>query len=174
MVTPKARKNELIATVDQWIADDISRRDFVRRMTALGGGAIFGGALANHLIARSAAAAPGGARAYQDDPPAVAGGTVVAATIDKPVNMDPAFAELYSSMQVYQNIFNKLVYVDADYNFIPGLASEWNQVDDVTWDFTLVENAVFHNDEPFTANDVAFTVERIFDPALAAPNAVFL
>lgn len=174
MVKSATRKNELIATVDQWIADDISRRDFVRRMSALGGGAIFGGALANHLITRSAAAAPGSARAYQDDPPAVAGGTVVAATIDKPVNMDPAFAELYSSMQVYQNIFNKLVYVDADYNFIPGLASSWNQVDEVTWDFTLVENAVFHNDEPFTANDVAFTIERIFDPELGAPNAVFL
>ena len=174
MTSKNARRRALIETVDQWIADDISRRDFTRRLAALGGGAVFGGALANHLIARTAAAAPSVAPSIQDDPPQSPGGTIVAATIDKPVNMDPAFAELYSSMQVYQNIFNKLVYVDADYNFIPGLATSWNQVDDVTWDFTLVENAVFHNDEPFTANDVAFTMERIFDPELAAPNAVFL
>lgn len=174
MVNPRTRRRDLIKTVDEWIADDLSRRDFVRRMSALGGGAVFGGALANHLLARSVAAGPSLGPRAQDDPPAAPGGTVVAATIDKPVNMDPAFAELYSSMQVYQNIFNKLVYVDANYNFIPGLATSWNQVDDVTWDFELVENAVFHNDEPFTANDVAFTIERIFDPELAAPNAVFL
>src|SRR6185436_2448336 len=42
------------------------------------------------------------------------GGTLTAATIDKPVNMDPAFAELYSSMQVYQNVFSKLVYAQRD------------------------------------------------------------
>ena len=174
MVSQHSRNRALIQTVDEWVAADLTRRDFVRRMSALGGGAVFGGALANHLLSRDAAASPRGVALFQDDPPAAPGGTVVAATIDKPVNMDPAFAELYSSMQVYQNIFNKLVYVDADYNYIPGLASSWNQVDEVTWDFTLVENAVFHNDEPFTANDVAFTIERIFDPALAAPNAVFL
>jgi len=98
---------------------------------------------------------------------------VVAATIDKPVNMDPAFAELYSSMQVYQNIFSKLVYTDANFQFIPGLAKSWNQVDPTTWDFQLVDNAVFHNDEPFTSKDVAFTFERLFDPKVGAPNAVF-
>jgi nitrous oxide reductase len=37
----------------------------------------------------------------QTVPAAKRGGTLVAATIDKPVNLDPAFAELYSSMQVY-------------------------------------------------------------------------
>ena len=40
------------------------------------------------------------------------GGTLRVATVDKPVNMDPGFAQLYSSLQVYQNVFNKLVYVD--------------------------------------------------------------
>jgi peptide/nickel transport system substrate-binding protein len=177
VATPRDR--ELLTLVDHFAAGELSRRDFVRRMTALGGGAVFGGALAASVVARSAQAAPAhGARAaftrFQDDPPPAPGGTVVAATIDKPVNMDPAFAQLYSSMQVYQNIFNKLVYVDAEYNFIPGLAKSWTQVDPVTWEFELVENAVFHNDEPFTSRDVAFSMERVLDPELAAPNAVFL
>ena len=51
--------------------------------------------------------------------PFAAAGAVLA-TVDKPVNMDPADAQLYSSMQVYQNIFHKLVNVDADFKFIPG------------------------------------------------------
>ncbi|HKG24454.1 MAG TPA: ABC transporter substrate-binding protein [Thermomicrobiales bacterium] len=172
------RDRELMGLVENVVAGELDRRDFVRRMGALGAGALFGGPLAGALLSRGAAAAPSGTgRAavgrFQDPAPAP-GGTVVAATIDKPVNMDPAFAELYSSMQVYQNIFNKLVYVDADYNFIPGLAKTWTQVDPQTWEFELVENAVFHNEEPFTSRDVAFTIERIFDPTLKAPNAVFL
>jgi peptide/nickel transport system substrate-binding protein len=164
----RQQNRQMLNLVEHFAAGELSRRDFVRRMGALGGGALFGGALGRAIAAREAMAAP----AVQDPPP-TQGGTVVAATIDKPVNMDPAFAELYSSLQVYQNVFNKLVYVDAAYNIIPGLATTWNQVDPTTWEFDLVQNAVFHNDEPFTSRDVAFTFERLFDPNLAAPNSVF-
>src|SRR5215212_7548501 len=55
------------------------------------------------------------------------GGILRVATVDKPVNMDPGYAQLYSSLQVYQNVFNKLVYVDEAGNFIPGLAKSWKQ-----------------------------------------------
>lgn len=102
------------------------------------------------------------------------GGILTAATIDKPVNMDPAFAELYSSMQVYQNVFSKLVYVNRQGDLEPGLAKAWRQIDDSTWEFDLVDNAWFHNDEKFTAADVKYTFERIADPALGAGNAVFI
>jgi peptide/nickel transport system substrate-binding protein len=98
------------------------------------------------------------------------GGRAVLATVDKPVNMDPADAQLYSSLQVYQNIFHKLVNVDADFKFIPGLASKWTQDDDKTWTLDLVDNAVFQNGEPFTANDVKFSFDRLPDHA----NGIFV
>jgi peptide/nickel transport system substrate-binding protein len=172
------RDRELMTLVEAFAGGEMSRRDLVRRLGVLGGGAMFGGALATQLGGASALASPiapaGRARGrFQDDPAPQRGGTVVAATIDKPVNMDPAFAELYSSMQVYQNIFSKLVYTDENFEIIPGLAKAWNQVDPVTWEFDLVDNAVFHNGEPFTSADVAFTFERLFDPEVGAPNAVF-
>jgi peptide/nickel transport system substrate-binding protein len=172
------RDRELVSLVEAFAGSDLSRRDLVRRLGVLGGGAMFGGALAARLTAESSLAAPMSpaarvGRRFQDDPAPQRGGTVVAATIDKPVNMDPAFAELYSSMQVYQNIFSKLVYTDANFEIIPGLAKAWTQVDPVTWEFDLVDNAVFHNGEPFTSADVAFTFERLFDPEVGAPNAVF-
>jgi peptide/nickel transport system substrate-binding protein len=155
----------------------LNRRDLVRRLAALGGGALFGGTLGTRLALREGLAAPAHGPAVTarrfDDPPPQPGGTLIAATIDKPVNMDPAFAELYSSMQVYQNIFNKLVYVDADYNFIPGLAKAWTQVDATTWELELVDNATFHNDEPFTSRVVAFTFERLFDPKVGAAMSVY-
>src|SRR5215813_6053330 len=98
------------------------------------------------------------------------GGTLTAATIDKPVNMDPAFAELYSSIQVYDNVFAKLVSLGADYTVLPGLAKSWKQVDDKTWEFDLVDNAWFHNGEKFSAKDVKYTFDRLFSADLKAAN----
>lgn len=89
------------------------------------------------------------------------GGSAVLSFQSGPVNMDPGDGQLYSSLQVYQNIFSTLIDVDADYRFKPNLATEWEQEDAKTWRFDLVDNAVFHNGQPLTANDVAFTVDRI-------------
>jgi peptide/nickel transport system substrate-binding protein len=87
--------------------------------------------------------------------------------------MDPAFGELYSSIQVYDNVFAKLLNLGRDYTILPGLAKAWRQIDDSTWEFDLVDNAWFHNDEKFTAADVKYTFERIFSPDLGASMTVF-
>lgn len=96
----------------------------------------------------------------------VKGGKATLAIEDNPVNMDPADGQLYSSLQVYQNIYSELLEVDANFNFKPNLAASWQQEDEKTWIFHLVDNAVFHNGEPFTANDIAYTVQRMKPKAL--------
>jgi peptide/nickel transport system substrate-binding protein len=101
------------------------------------------------------------------------GGTLRVATVDKPVNMDPGFAQLYSSLQIYQNVYNKMVYVDEAGQFIPGLAKSWKQENDKTWLFDLVDNAVFHNGEPFTSKDVVYTFTRLLDAKNKLPMRVF-
>jgi peptide/nickel transport system substrate-binding protein len=101
------------------------------------------------------------------------GGVLRVATVDKPVNMDPGYAQLYSSLQIYQNVYNKLVYVDDQGQFVPGLAKSWKQENDKTWLFDLVDNAVFHNGEPMTSKDVAFTFARILDAKNKLPMRVF-
>jgi peptide/nickel transport system substrate-binding protein len=101
------------------------------------------------------------------------GGILRVATVDKPVNMDPGYAQLYSSLQVYQNVFNKLVYVDETGTFVPGLAKSWKQENDRTWLFDLQTTAVFHNGEPFSSKDVVYTFNRLLDPANKLPMRVF-
>ncbi|HEY3482681.1 MAG TPA: ABC transporter substrate-binding protein, partial [Streptomyces sp.] len=101
------------------------------------------------------------------------GGVLKVATVDKPVNMDPGYAQLYSSLQVYQNVYNKLVYVDDKGQFVPGLARSWKADGDKAWVFDLVDNAVFHNGEAFTAKDVAFTFNRLLDARNKLPMRVF-
>ena len=110
--------------------------------------------------------------AFAQSPPK-RGGTLRVATVDKPVNMDPGYAQLYSSLQVYQNVFNKLVYVDEKGEFIPGLAKSWKMESDKSWLFDLVDNAVFHNGEPMSAKDVVFTFNRLMDPKNKLPMRVF-
>lgn len=100
--------------------------------------------------------------------------TLVAATIDMPVNMDPAFAELYASMQVYQHIFAKVVEADVDYSIRPNIADSWTQDSETAWTFNLVRNATFHNGDPVTAHDVKYSIDRVLDPDLGASNAVFI
>jgi peptide/nickel transport system substrate-binding protein len=97
------------------------------------------------------------------------GGKITISTVDTPVNMDPADAELYASLQVYDNMFSKLINVTADYKFVPNLAHSWHRETATTWIVDLVDNAVFHNGAHLTAHDVKFSMDRV----KSHPNGVF-
>ena len=46
----------------------------------------------------------------------------------------------------------------------PGLATSWETSDDgLTWTFDIRDDVVFSDGEPLTANDVAFTLNRVLD-----------
>lgn len=51
------------------------------------------------------------------------------------------------------------------------LATEYKQVDDVTYTFKLRENVTFHNGEAFTADDVIYTINTINDEKTGAWRA---
>jgi peptide/nickel transport system substrate-binding protein len=99
------------------------------------------------------------------------GGTLLAALTGEPDSLDPATSTIYTGAQVYDNIFEKLVNIDEDNAFYGELATSWEQVDDTTWVFDLVDDATFHNGEPFTPADVVYTFGRILDPATASSYA---
>lgn len=59
---------------------------------------------------------------------------------------------------VTNNVFESLTYVDPEGNIEPQLAKSWDISDDgKTYTFHLQEGVKWHDGEPFTANDVAFT-----------------
>jgi peptide/nickel transport system substrate-binding protein len=99
------------------------------------------------------------------------GGTLRAALTGEPDMLDPAVSTIYTGAQVYEHIFSKLIDFDGAGNFVPDLATSWEQVDDKTWKFNLVTNATFHNGEPFTSADVKYSFERILDPKTASAYA---
>jgi peptide/nickel transport system substrate-binding protein len=61
------------------------------------------------------------------------------------------------------NVYEGLVKLDQDTGeIVPALAESWEVSEDGrTYDFTLREGVTFSNGEPFTADDVKFSIERV-------------
>jgi len=156
-----ANQNSVLQTLEQsYIAGHIGRREFVQALAAATALFTFGGSTARALAAAETRAADIDAQAKPRH-----GGTLNVALTGQPDQFDPATSTVYTSVQIYDNIFDNLVQMDAHGNFTPGLATRWRQLDSKTWEFDLVRDAVFHNGEHFTAHDVAYTINRILNPA---------
>ncbi|TNM37760.1 ABC transporter substrate-binding protein, partial [Nocardioides albidus] len=56
-----------------------------------------------------------------------------------------------------------LVTLDGGGDAKPGLATEWERIDALTWRFEIRENVTFHNGEPLTADDVANSLQHAID-----------
>ena len=79
----------------------------------------------------------------------------------EPTSMDPQFHNLATNTQVLFNVFEGLTKQDAVQKIGPGLATEWEAVDDTTWRFHLREGVTFHNGGDFTARDVVYSYCRV-------------
>ena len=75
-------------------------------------------------------------------------------------HLDPHYSTGASDVNVYFNLYDNLVMRDEHLNLAPGLAMSWQLVNDKTWQFKLRQGVVFHNGDPFTAEDVKFSLER--------------
>ena len=65
-----------------------------------------------------------------------------------------------------RNIYDALIERDGQTGeFIPVLAEEWENVDELTWKLKLKEGVKFHNGADFDANSVKFSIDYILDDA---------
>jgi len=98
------------------------------------------------------------------------GGTLIAAISGEPDQLDPHMTSAYPSFQVLENVYDTLVQPgDPPTEAEPALAEDWEvSEDELTWTFSLREGVVWHDGEPFTADDVVFSFERIADEGLNA------
>ncbi len=81
----------------------------------------------------------------------------------EPPSLDPT-AEAAAAVDevVYANVFEGLTRFAPDGTVIPALAKSWDISEDgLTYTFSLVEGATFHDGTSFDAEDVKFSLERI-------------
>lgn len=93
---------------------------------------------------------------------------VVALPAD-PAGLNPLLQTGLVEASVHTNIFDALVFPDADGVPQPALAESWALLDDRTWEFRLRQGVSFHNGEPFDSAAVRFTVETMLDTASNSP-----
>lgn len=82
------------------------------------------------------------------------------ATGSDPVTFDMHRTNDLSTARVAEQIYETLIRQTNDLELVPGLATAWRQIDDTTFEFDLRQGVVFHNGEPFTAEDVVFSIRR--------------
>ena len=91
--------------------------------------------------------------------------------------LDPAFIKSQSEIWIAQQIYNGLIELDSAMKPTPSLAYRWDvSADGLVYKFFLRRDAGFLNpkDSSFlriTSKDVAFSFERIANPATASPSA---
>jgi len=88
--------------------------------------------------------------------------TVVVSQGSDVLTLDPMLDTSPISFNVFRNIFDALTRVEADGSVSPLLAQSWTPSAEATvWDFTIRSGAKFHNGQPVTAHDIAWSYQRL-------------
>lgn len=83
----------------------------------------------------------------------------------QPDSMLPDYARTALAGFAIENVYTALVAFDDAGNPVPDLAESWSLSDDnLTWTVTLRQDVLWHDGEPFTADDVKFNFEFPADP----------
>ena len=90
--------------------------------------------------------------------------TVRWAASGDPNTLDPHSQNVGTVTMVLQQIYEGLVTRNPDLSPAPGLATSWSQEEPTRWRFNLRPGVRFHGGEPFTAEDVVFSLARAQQP----------
>ena len=98
--------------------------------------------------------------------------SLVVALQGEPSTLDAQYADDTNMFWVTWQINEPLVMFNGDTLEIePVLATEWTNVDQTTWQFTIREGVKFHDGSDFTVEDAVYSVNRIVDPAYGSQFA---
>ncbi len=102
------------------------------------------------------------------------GGRYVEAVVGEPALVNPVFASANDvDMDISRLVFSGLLRYDEQERLVPDLAAKYTISDDKkTYTFELKKDVQWHDGEPFTAHDVAFTFDTIENPAVGSPLLV--
>ncbi len=96
---------------------------------------------------------------------------LIVATSRDLVSLDPAGSNDTPSSNAQENIYERLVKLNADMEIEASLATEWEAVEEDVWEFTLREGVKFHDGSDFNAEVVKANIERVLDEKVASPRA---
>lgn len=75
-------------------------------------------------------------------------------------NLDPHSFNETTQLSLLGNVYESLVHRGKDGKLVPSLALSWAPTSPIEWQFQLRQNVRFHSTNPFTADDVIFSIKR--------------
>lgn len=101
----------------------------------------------------------------------ISGGTYKEGIVGEPKFINPLYNQTTDAdRDISALVFSGLMKVDKSYNVVPDLAESFDiSKDKKTYTFKLRKNIKWHDGEPFTADDVIFTVGAIQNQTYASP-----
>ncbi len=94
------------------------------------------------------------------------GGTYVEGIVGPPAVINPLYYQNQTDRDIGALVFRGLTRLSESGVVVPDLARSWEiSPDDLAYTFTLRDDVRWHDGQPFTAEDVAFTVRLIQDQA---------
>src|SRR5690349_23574503 len=76
-------------------------------------------------------------------------------------SLDPYTLKETTTIAHHAHVYEGLVTRDKNLKLVPALAESWETPEPTRWRFHLRHNVKFHNGDPFTADDVLFSADRI-------------
>ncbi len=137
----------------------LSRRHILRWGLAGGGALLLAACSTDNTETSSGSSTPAGSGGPKR------GGTLNIGADADPIGLDPKTTAAFSSYDFLGLMYTGLLRWTADMTIEPDLAVSYDNPDDKTYIFHLRDGVKFHNGQDFTADDVKFTFDRIFDPA---------
>ncbi|MEQ9665809.1 MAG: ABC transporter substrate-binding protein [Phycisphaerales bacterium] len=102
------------------------------------------------------------------------GGTLVVAADGEPRNLNPAIVASNGVFYLSSKIVEPLAEMDYELGLRPLLATDWSGSDDgLSFTVTLRQGVTWHDGEPFTSADVAFSAMEVWKPLQNLGQVVF-
>lgn len=102
--------------------------------------------------------------------PAAAKDTLVVNMSSEAAALDPHLQWTNDGFNIYMNLFDQLLARDEQGRTVPNLATAWRWLSETEIEFTLRTDVRFHDGRQLTAEDVAFSLRRLADPAFGSPQ----
>lgn len=158
-MTPETRSSRATVAelVDGYTAGTLSRRSLLEGLMALG---------LTAPLATMIAARPEIVRAQATPAGEAPSGELTIVLPRSLESLDPhgAHSVEEATAVVLSMVLDTLVARDPDSGeLLPSLATEWEAIDDRTWQFTLREGVMLHDGSEFTSEDVKASLERVLE-----------
>ena len=103
------------------------------------------------------------------------GGAMTVTYKDDVSTLDPAIGYDWQNWSMIKSLFDGLMdYAPGTTDLVPDLAASYTLSDDgLTYTFTLRDGVTFHNGRPLTAEDIAYSINRVVRPETQSPGAGF-